>query len=167
MKRVLIALLLAGCSHAEDTPTVQENATPATGLEAAAIDAGVIPDPASTDISGLYARDADRVCIVPSATAYRIGVLVDYGEGHNCSASGKVAQSGDTLDMDFPAAPGCTFTARFDGDKIVFPGKVPEACQQLCRGRASIAALDLDRLSESVSEAVTLRDVKGRLLCDG
>jgi hypothetical protein len=30
-----------------------------------------------------------------------------------------------------------------------------------------MAALDVDRLSESVSEASTLRDGKGRLLCVG
>ena len=162
-----VLLLLAGCSGAKPTPTAQASATPASGLEAAAIEAGVISDPASTDIAGLYARDTDRICIVPAASAYRVGVFVDYGEAQTCGASGVVTRVGETLNLDFPAAEGCSFTARFEGDKIVFPGKVPGACQKLCQGRASIAALDLDRLSESVSEAVTLRDGKGRLLCGG
>lgn len=166
MKRVVLAcLLLAACSKASDKPTA--TVAPASGLEAAAIDAGVIADPASTDIAGLYARDTDRVCIVPNATAYRIGVFVDYGENQTCGASGVVSHVGETLNVDFPQAPGCNFDARFEGDRIVFPGEVPRACSDICRGRASVAALDLERLSESVSEASTLRDARGKLLCSG
>ncbi len=142
-------------------------AAPATGLEAAAIEAGVIPDPNSSDITGLYARDTDRLCVVPTATAYRIGVYVDYGEDQYCGGSGVVTRVGETLNVDFPAAPGCNFNARFEGDRIAFPGKVPDGCARLCSRRASLAALDVDRLSESVSEASTLRDAKGKLLCSG
>lgn len=165
MKRVVFAcLLLAACSKPQEKPAA---ASPASGLEAAAIEAGVIADPASTNIAGLYARDTDRVCIVPNATAYRIGVFVDYGENQTCGASGVVSHVGETLNLDFPQAPGCNFDARFEGDRIVFPGQVPQACSALCRGRASVAALDLERLSESVSEASTLRDARGKLLCTG
>ena len=166
MKRVLLACMaLVACGRTPDRPTA--TATPASGLEAAAIEAGVIADPAGTDITGLYARDTDRVCIVPTATAYRIGVFVDYGEDQTCGASGVVRHVGETLEVNFPQAPGCAFGARFEGDRIVVPGQVPEACQQLCQGRASIAALDLERLSVSASEASTLRDAKGKLLCAG
>nr|WP_295669509.1 hypothetical protein [Sphingomonas sp.] len=166
MKRALAAmLLLAACSKGDVIPGPR--ATPATGLEAAAIEAGVIPDPASVDITGLYAHDTDRVCIVPSAKAYRIGVLVDYGDNVTCASSGTVTRSGETLDVDIPAAPGCSFEARFEGDRLVFPAQVPEACARLCQRRASLAALKVERLSESASEASTLRDGKGQLLCDG
>ncbi|MES2058761.1 MAG: hypothetical protein V4564_22675 [Pseudomonadota bacterium] len=165
MKRALIVLLaLAACSRQPETPAKAK--TPASGLEAAAIEAGVIPDPDSTDITGLYARDTDRVCIVPTATAYRIGVFVDYGD-QNCGGTGVATRVGETLTLDFPTAPGCSFDARFEGDHIAFPGKVPDACARLCERRASLAALDVDRLSESVSEASTLRDGKGKLLCSG
>lgn len=164
MKRVaLVCLLLAACGRSPEKPAA--TATPASGLEAAAIEAGVIADPASTDITGLYARDTDRVCIVPNATAYRIGVFVDYGGNQTCGASGVVSHVGETLNVDFRQAPGCNFDARFEGDRIVFPGAVPQACSTLCRGRASVAALDLERLSESGSEASTLRDATGRPLC--
>ncbi|KQS04769.1 hypothetical protein ASG11_11335 [Sphingomonas sp. Leaf357] len=166
MNRALPALLLlAACSREGTTPA--PNATPATGLEAAAIAAGVIPDPASADITGLYARETDRVCIVPAAKNYRIGVFVDYGDNLNCAGSGTVTRDGETLSIDIPAAPGCSFRARFEGDRIVFPAQVPEACAGVCQRRASIAALDVERLSESASEASTLRDTKGRLLCGG
>ena len=74
---------------------------------------------------------------------------------------------GETLHLDFDDAAGCSFDARFEGDRIVFPGPPANACQKLCGRRASIAALDVGRLSESVSEASTLRDSRGKLLCGG
>ena len=160
---VSLTLLLAGCHRAASDPAASP--TP-QGLEAAAIQAGVIPDPASTDLTGVYATGNDRICIVPSAKAYRIGVFVDYDETQNCGGSGVVTSDGDTLHVTLGASgDGCTIDARFEGDRIVFPPRVPDACQKACRGRASIAALDVTRLSESASEAATLRDARGRLLC--
>ncbi|MDB5706616.1 MAG: hypothetical protein JWN66_3732 [Sphingomonas bacterium] len=159
----LTLLLVAGCSGSQPQPA--NNTTAATGLEAAAIEAGVIPDPSNTDITGLYSRDTDRVCIVPTATAYRIGVFVDYGDNQNCGGSGTVTRVGEKLQVEFDGGAGCSFEARFEGDRIVFPGRLPDGCQKLCARRASMAALDVSRLSESVSEASTLRDAKGKLLC--
>jgi hypothetical protein len=159
----LALLLLAACHGADPKPAATAPAP--QGLEAAAIQAGVVTDPASTDITGLYATESDRVCIVPSATAYRIGVFVDYDEQQNCGGSGTVTRAGETLHVTLDGDGGCSFDARFDGDRIVFPARVPDACQKVCMGRASVAALDASRLSESVSEASTLRDAKGRLLC--
>jgi hypothetical protein len=161
---LVMLLALAACSRGP-APAEKRTATPATGLEAAAIQAGVIPDPADTDITGLYARDTDRVCIVPGATAYRIGVYVDYGEQQNCGGSGTATRVGDTVHVQMDGAEGCSFDTRFEGDRLVFPGRVPDACKKVCSRRASMAALDVDRLSESVSEASTLRDAHGRLLC--
>lgn len=164
----LVALMLAACGR-DDRKTPVAAPTP-QGLEAAAIQAGVIPDPANTDITGLYARESDRICIVPSATAYRIGVFVDYDEQQNCGGAGTVTRDGETLHVSLGRGEGasdCRFDARFEGDRIVFPARLPDACQKICVGRASVAALDVNRLSESVSEASTLRDAKGRLLCAG
>lgn len=167
MKPVLaiFALLVAGCSHPERKADSGANTAAPVGLEAAAIESGVIPDPNNTDITGLYARDTDRVCIVPSATAFRIGVFVDYGDQQSCGGSGVATRVGETVHLDFTGAEGCSFDARFEGDRIVFPGKLPDACQKVCQRRASMAGLDVARLSESVSEASTLRDARGRLLC--
>jgi hypothetical protein len=163
--------LLTSCQR--DAPKPSATTPAPQGLEAAAIQAGVIPDPASTDITGLYASENDRICIVPSATAYRIGVFVDYDEQENCGGSGTVTRVGETLHVTLGSGGGgggeaaalCSFDARFEGDRIVFPARVPDACQKVCLRRASVAALDVARLSDSVSEASTLRDAKGRLLC--
>jgi hypothetical protein len=156
-------LLLAACSEQPQASTVV-NEAPASDLEAAAIQAGVIPDPNHSDVAGLYARETDRLCVVPRGESYRIGLVVDYGEQH-CGGSGVVTQAGERLGVTFPAVSGCSFQAQFEGDGIVFPGQVPDACAALCDGRASIAGLRVDRLSDSVSEASSLRDSKGRMLC--
>jgi len=161
----LVALmLLTACSRGA-APAENKTGNAATGLEAAAIQAGVIPDPDDTDITGLYARDTDRVCIVPGASAYRIGVYVSYDERENCGGSGTATRVGQNVHVEMDGAEGCGFDARFEGDRLVFPARVPDGCQKICSHRASLAALDVDRLSESVSEAATLRDGKGRLLC--
>ncbi len=166
MRRLCLVglMLLAACSRGA-APVADKSGNAATGLEAAAIQAGVIRDPADTDITGLYARDTDRVCIVPGATAYRVGVSVDYDEQQKCGGSGTATRAGEIVHIEMDGAAGCGFDARFEGDRLVFPGRVPDSCQKICTHRASMAALDVDRLSESVAEAATLRDSHGRLLC--
>ncbi|RMB55147.1 hypothetical protein C8J44_0382 [Sphingomonas sp. PP-CE-3A-406] len=159
MKRVLLlALMLGGCGRAPAT-AVADSA--GARLEAAAETAGIVPDP-NAPLQGSWARDTDRVCVVGTDKTARIGVSVDYGEDQACAGSGTVERSGDALKLALGA---CKFDARFDGDRIVFPAEVPEACESLCTGRASLAALAVDRLSESRSEAATLRSTKGKLLC--
>lgn len=163
MKYALLALLLlAGCNGSSPKP--QAKPTP-TSLEAAAIDAGIIVDPANTDPTGLYARDRDKICIVPSATAFRIGVTTDYGDGNACSGTGEATRAGEALHIDMSSAPGCSFDARFEGDRIVFPGRLPDACLKVCARRASILGLTVERLSDSPSEAGVLRDGRGKMLC--
>jgi len=160
VRGLLPLLLLAACSG---KPTRGASGSP--DLEAAAIRAGLIADPKSADITGLYARDTDRLCIVRAGNGYRAGAFVDYGDDLNCSAQGPVARAGETLSFSF--APDCQIDARFEGDRIVFPGRVPEGCARRCTRRASLAALDVERLSDSPAEAATLRDGKGKLLCGG
>ncbi|MGN6279396.1 MAG: hypothetical protein ACTHM8_11830 [Sphingomonas sp.] len=145
-------------------PVPQATATP-TGLEAAAIEAGIIDDPANTDPTGLYQRDRDRICVVPSARAFHIGLYVDYGDTYYCSGQGEATRAGETLHVDLASAPGCSFDAEFEGDRIVVPGRLPDACQKACSPRASLAGLSAERMSDSPSEAGALRDGKGRLLC--
>lgn len=157
----MACVLLASCSGSPKSSAPAK----APDLETAAIAAGVIADPKSSDISGLYARETDRLCIVPAKLDFRLGVTVDYGEGQRCAATGRVTRSGETLRINFDGASDCSFEARFEGDRIVYPGQLPASCARLCSGRASLAGLDVERLSDSPTEARTLRDAKGKLLC--
>jgi hypothetical protein len=160
MKRVLLlAFLISGCGREPAKAAVADS--DGARLEAAAETAGIVPDP-KAPLQGSWARDTDRVCVVGTERTSRIGVSVDYGEDQGCAASGTVERAGDALKIVLGS---CRFDASFDGDRIVFPVEVPEACESLCTGRASLAALAVDRLSESRSEASTLRSAKGKLLC--
>ncbi|HVI99669.1 MAG TPA: hypothetical protein VM657_11465 [Sphingomonas sp.] len=161
----LLALaLLAGCSDRTDEASVT-NAGAGSDLEAAAIAAGVIPDPASTDPTGLYARDAGRVCVSPAPQDFAIGVDLDYGDGQRCSASGVARREGELLRVTLAGQGDCAFAARFEGDRIVLPGTLPDGCRSYCTGRASLAGMEAERLSDSAAEARAMRDARGRLLC--
>jgi hypothetical protein len=167
MRRAALALLfaLAACGGGQK---VAQNAAEPQELETAAIERGMIRDPRDTEIAGLYARDTDRVCIVRQGDGYRIGAFVDYGDKITCSGSGNVTRVGEKLHIQLGnEADECSFDARFDGDKIYFPGNVPDGCTKLCARRASYAGLEVSRLSESEAEARAMRDAQGKALCGG
>ncbi len=156
---LLLAFVLGGCGQAPGN-AVADSA--GVRLEAAAETAGIVPNPNAT-LQGSWSRDTDRVCVVGTGRTARMGVSVDYGEDQGCAASGQVERAGDVLKVAFGT---CKFEARFDGARISFPADMPEACESLCTGRATLAAITVDRLSESRSEASTLRSPKGKLLCN-
>ncbi|MBR0551812.1 hypothetical protein [Stakelama marina] len=159
---LLVLFALAGCSG--DAQSGGKHSSRSSDLESAAIERGVIRDPGDTDPVGLYARDTNRLCVLPAKREYRVGVFVDYGEALTCSGSGTAQRDGEALHLAF--ANGCKFEARFDGQHVRFPGALPDGCASLCRGRASLAGLEVGRLSGSKSEASALRDARGRLLCE-
>lgn len=162
----LALLALAACSGGQ--PQAAQNAAQPQDLESAAIERGLIRDPRDTDIAGLYARDTDRICIVRDDSGYRIGAFVDYGDKITCSGSGKVTRVGDKLHVQLGKdTDACSFDARFEGDKVIFPGNVPDGCAKLCARRASYAGLEVARLSESEAEAQAMRDAQGKMLCGG
>lgn len=161
---VAALFLLAACSGGGNG---NQSATP-QDLESAAIERGLVRDPAETDLTGLYARDTDRVCVVQKRDSYRIGAFVDYGEGLSCTGVGTVTRSGETLAVTLIGKNGvtCSFDARFDGEHIRFPATVPPECAKFCGPRASFAALDAERMSGSAAEARALRSAEGKRLCE-
>ena len=156
----LLLLALAACSGGQSGGNV---AAP-QDLESAAIERGLIRDPDDSDLTGLYARDTDRICVVRKGSDYRIGAYVDYGDRITCSGTGTVERNGETLKIAL-GGEGCTFDAHYDGDRIKFPGILPDACKPLCARRASFTGLEATRLSESAAEAAAMRDASGRRLC--
>lgn len=159
MRALAALLVLAACREAAPVP-----ATPGARLEAAAVARGLVPDPASGSLFGSWASESDRLCIVPAGSGMRIGARIDYGEGQGCAASGTVERDGASVRVQFG---NCRFDAAYDGERITFPPSLPPACERLCAGRASLTALTVERLSESVSEAAMLRAPDGKLLCAG
>jgi hypothetical protein len=163
MRRVGLALLLglAACGGPAPAPS----SGTAVDLENAAILRGLVRDPRHVSIAGAYARGPDRLCIVPAAAAHRIGIVIDYGEGNGCRATGSVQRDGEGLALTLGADGGCRFTAHYDGDHLALPGSLPKACAQLCTGRAALAGAQFARLGESVPEAQAMRDAEGHALC--
>lgn len=158
MRALLLLLLLAGCNGAPAPKTD----SPGARLEAAAVARGLVSDPNGGTPVGSWANESDRVCVVPAGPGLRLGASIDYGEGQGCAASGTAERRGDRLRVSFGA---CRFDAGYDGDRIVFPAELPAACDRYCTGRASLTALTVTRLSDSASEAASLRAANGRLLC--
>lgn len=161
MRALLLLLLLAACSGGQQAAKDQ----PPQDLEKAAVERGLIRNPGDTEIAGLYARDTDRICIVPTSIGYKIGAFVDYGDGITCSGAGKASRVGETLHIELGGDDTCSFDAKFDGDKISLPGALPEGCSKFCTRRASYAGLEVNRLSESPAEAAAMRDGSGKRLC--
>lgn len=164
MKRAPVLLLaLAACSGGNQP---EQKAQAPQDLEKAAIERGLVRDPGDSEIAGLYARDTDRICIVPDRQlGYRIGAFVDYGDRITCSATGTVSRVGEALHVELGDDESCSFDARFDGEKISFPGALPDGCNKYCARRASYAGLEVARLSESAAEAAAMRDSAGKRLC--
>lgn len=155
-----VLLLLTAC---QEQGATTNTASAGVKLEAAAIEAGLVPDPERATLIGSWAAESDRVCVAPGAGGRdRIGVLLDYGEGNGCVAAGRLRRAGDKLDIDFGE---CRIQARFDGERISFPASVAQDCERLCRGSATLSALSVARVSDSTAEAATLRAPSGRLLC--
>jgi hypothetical protein len=93
MRALALVLLLTACSGGQGNG----NAQAPQDLESAAIERGLVRDPDDSDLTGLYARDTDRICVVRKGSDYRIGAYVDYGDRITCSGSGTVERSGETL----------------------------------------------------------------------
>jgi hypothetical protein len=160
----LLPVLLLACSeHGNEAAPADTTSDMGARLEAAAVVQGLVADPAATTLVGAWARDTDRACVVDGeGGVQRIGIVSDYGEGQGCSGSGEVSRQNERLRVTIGA---CRFAARFEGDRIEFPGELPPACDTLCRGRASLAGFAVERQSESASEAAMLRGRGGRKLC--
>ena len=163
MRRAALALLClpGGCGGEGAAPAPTPTAT-TNPLERAAVAAGMVPDP-SADPTGLYAREEDRLCVVPAAAGWRVGVVTRLVDEPGCTASGRLTRRGDRLRIEL--GDNCGFDARFEGDRIVFPADLPDGCAKGCAGRATLSALDVPMLSDSPAEASALRDGRGRTLC--
>lgn len=159
--RLIAPVALLALASCPVTRRAEVTAVPT--LEEAAIARGLVRDPADIDLTGLYARDTDRLCITGTLSDYRIGAYVDYGDGIACNASGSVARDGQRLRVDF--GEDCRFDARFDGERVTFPARVPAGCRAKCNKRASLAALEVQRLSGSRAEAAAMRNGKGEQPC--
>ena len=139
MRRALLAaLLLAGCGSPPPAP----QDTPGSRLERAALRAGLVGDPARAGLAGSWAADTDRLCIVPAGRdLFRIGALIDYGEGQGCAAAGTARRRGQTVAVGGPKVTPLA---------VLEDSRCPAGVQCVWAGRVRISArIDLGSGSET------------------
>lgn len=156
---LLTGLLLAGCGvdiGGDDT----DGAAGKSSLDEAAIAAGVVVDPASLNLEGLYERDSglgtDRFCAIQQSDGdYRVGLIAVFGAGSQCEGVGTASMDAGavTLTLRNQDDDECEIAARFDGASLAIAGSIDAACDALCSPRASLAGVAIPLVDGTASAA--------------
>ena len=95
--------------------------------------------------TGTFAGEGrDRLCIAGKPGAYRAG-LIAYGEGNaNCSAAGRLKQSGAKWVLVPRGEGDCRIPLEVDGNSARI-GQPPAACSYYCGPGASLAGKSYNR----------------------
>lgn len=171
---VLACLALAGCSETQ----AGDDAAAVVPLDAAAIEAGVIVDPAALDLAGSFAdtggTGSDAFCARGERQGdYAVGVLVSFGGSSQCEAQGSARLAGEQARITLnrsgagKSVAGCSFSARFDGNGLALPGSLPAGCQAVCSDRASLAGASFALVEPGDRAAAAARGRSIERLCAG
>ncbi|WP_336970627.1 hypothetical protein [Sphingobium aromaticiconvertens] len=173
---VLLALTLAACQQQAATPNASINAdasaAPASALEQAARDSGLVADVARVSPVGLYQQrhEAGRnsLCVLPGTDGrYRFGVEAVFGAEESCRGTGIARRAGDKLILRFSGRSQCTIVVQYEGDRVAMPGVVDVACAKLCDANGSFEGVSFPRIAADEQAAKTVRDRNENALCEG
>jgi len=174
MRRALAFLLLvalSGCQPAGPSAEADNTAlAPASSLEQAAIDTGVIADASKLTPVGLYRNSheagRDRLCILPGEKGhFRFGMQAVVGEETVCTGRGTARLVGDRLILNF-ARSACLIVASYEGDRVVLPGALDVTCSDLCTGRGTLEGVAFPRITQDETSARAERTNEGEPLCN-
>ena len=164
MRPLIACLLLTACSSGA---AVEDQG--AGNLEAAAIASGVIPDPATAPVEGLYEHvgeaATDKLCLIGAGDRYKVGISVHLGRNVACHAQGSAERDGEALTITLNGKGDCRFAAAFDGEEVRIPGTIPQGCSSYCTGDNSISGVALGKSSGERADALAARDGEGNPLC--
>ncbi len=162
----LTACLLAACNQSgtQSDDSLAVSTEEPSGLEKAAIEAGVIPDVRNVSLSGAFERQSDlgqdRFCAVGNDEAgYQIGLLAVFGPDSKCEGLGAARRLGEDVEIVLDSEQRCGFTASFDGVSLRFPGNLPESCASYCTPRAVLDGVSFYLVGEGDAVA---RSTRGR-----
>ncbi len=169
--KVFACISLAGCDGASLAPA--SDAASNSELERAAIDAGIIVDPANLDLAGLYEAGSelnnDRFCAVRDEDNYKVGLMVYYGSDQMCAGQGQAVLDGESVLITIAAQDDdeetCEITAIFDGEQIAFPGSISNNCARLCSQRASMAGVSIPLVESGSKSAARAKDAEANRMC--
>lgn len=141
----------------------------AQALEDAAMNSGIVVDPAKVSPIGLYTHrheaGRDSLCIAPAGEGeMTFGMEAVFGESNRCIGRGKVRTAGDKLIFHFRRST-CLIIGIYDGDRVSLPGALDVNCADLCVDRASFEGVSFPRTSSDAAAARTARDRDGKSLC--
>lgn len=178
LQRVLVLLvagLLASCGDDRSDATApppglnEGAANVASQLDALAAEEGVIPDGGDRSPEGGYGRTypggRDRLCLVQEEPGrYRFAAEVRIGQDQGCRGGGEARLDGGELSLTFDGAE-CRIDARYEGDRLVLPGRVEEGCARLCSRRGSFAGVTFPRIGDGRAMASSMTDSQDEVLC--
>jgi len=171
-----VLLILTGCdgsslsdSNSSDSDLVNSE------LDRAAIETGIILDPATLDLEGLFetgsGADDNRFCAVRNDDGYDVGVYVSFGREQMCQARGLARLQGEeavlSLSRTVDDDDQCEITAVFDGFTLSFPGTISQQCQKLCSQRASLAGVSIPLVETAPDLAIRAKGNDNENLCVG
>lgn len=155
----------AGADDMVDSP-------PASGLERAAIETGVVADASRMSPIGLFARrheaGRDALCLIPDGAKpkhFAFGLETVFGSEEYCRGHGVARRAGDKLVLQFSGRTQCIIVADYEGDRVAMPGVADVKCADLCEGRGSLEGVSFPRLASDASSALAAKDRNGAALC--
>lgn len=165
------ALLLAGC---DSGALLSGDDAAESDIERAAIDAGIVPDPATLDLEGLYEAGRepqnDRFCAVKSGDDYNVGLYIYYGSDQYCEGQGTATLDNEIVSLRLKGESDddalCEVEAVFDGTQIVLPGSISKDCRALCRQRASMAGVSIALIESGAEAALRAKGHDKKALCE-
>ena len=166
-----VLLLLTACQgDGGRSATASGDSPPATGLERAAIESGVIADATKLSPVGLFQRGheagRDSLCVMPGrAGDFRFGAEAIFGKEQSCRGRGTARRAGDKLILKFSGAAPCIIVAQYDGDQLSLPGVLDLKCSALCDGRGSLEGVSFPRVGSDAASALRAQDRYGEPLC--
>ncbi len=168
---LLVLTGLAACEIRRE-PSDQVSQQSESQLEAAAIEAGILPDISAMSLAGAYERASalgtDKFCAVGDDDEnYHIGMLAMFGPETKCEALGTARRNGEGVRITLTGEDNCRFTANFDGVELRVPGTLPKGCDSYCGPRATFAGTSYYLVGEGNAVALSTQGRDFRPLCSG
>ncbi|HEX8193828.1 MAG TPA: hypothetical protein VF552_13100 [Allosphingosinicella sp.] len=122
-------------------------------------------------LTGLYesgtAPRRSQMCVVESGGRARFGLVAWTGPDESCSGNGVAVRSGDALRLTMQGDEACTFEARIEGTRVVFPAALPAGCAYYCSRGGRLAGAAFDKTGGTEADAARAQDLIGDPLCGG